>query len=128
MVYVAAPLSARFSYATDTLCSRYLIHFKPAQSNAAAYRWDFGDSTSDTVPSPYHEYARDGAYLVRLWVTNGICDSVSSEKIVIALPPAPVAAFSVPEAKLCTGNPFQIQNHSSGKDLDYSFKIDSIKL
>jgi gliding motility-associated-like protein len=32
----------------------------------------------------------------------------------------------VPEAKLCTGNPFQIQNHSSGKDLDYSFKIDSL--
>lgn len=42
-----------------------------------AYRWDFGDGTTGTGPTPTHQYSSNGYYTVSLIVNDGEEDSVT---------------------------------------------------
>ena len=57
--------------------------------------WDFGDSTSSTLPSPSHRYASDGVYNVSLTVTtsSGNTHTLTRPNFITAQQ-APDAAFS----------------------------------
>lgn len=57
--------------------------------------WDFGDSTSSTLPSPSHRYASDGVYDVSLTVTTSSGKSHTLTKAgFITAQQSPNAAFS----------------------------------
>ena len=38
--------------------------------NTIGWEWDFGDNTTDNIPSPAHTYAQRGAYVTRLIATS----------------------------------------------------------
>ena len=57
--------------------------------------WDFGDSTSSTLPSPSHRYASDGVYDVSLTVTTSSGNTNTRTKAnFITAQQSPDAAFS----------------------------------
>jgi hypothetical protein len=51
-----------FSYSGHNQSYQFTNHTTGAQH----YVWDFGDGTTDTVTNPQHQYAAQGAYVVRL--------------------------------------------------------------
>jgi PKD repeat protein len=62
---------------------------------AAAYLWDFGDGTTDTVPFPVHYYSQFGTYPLTLTVTNHCGNSASiTSSILIDSSAAVFANFS----------------------------------
>ena len=62
---------------------------------ALSYAWSFGDGGSATGVAPSHTYAQDGAYGVRLIVTDaaGLADTVTTTAAVANVAPA-IAAFA----------------------------------
>jgi PKD repeat protein len=58
--------------------------------SVASYAWTFGDGTTETGPTPSHEYTSVGAYTVRLTVTDnqGATDSRSKNINVVTNQPA----------------------------------------
>ena len=61
----------------------------------AEWLWDFGDSTSSTLPSPSHRYASDGVYDVSLTVTTSTGRRhTATKRSFITAQRAPRAAFS----------------------------------
>lgn len=86
------PPTANFVAASRTTCDG-AIQFVDSSINALSYRWDFGDNTSDTVASPYHQYANPGNYTVRLIVTNAFgSDTLIRTNYITILPNVSVLA------------------------------------
>ncbi len=54
------------------ICGLDTVHFYTSLQNYAAYLWDFGDSTTSTLPTPSHVYTEEGVYNVTLTVTDNI--------------------------------------------------------
>ena len=55
-----------------------------------SYRWEFGDGTSGSGPTPSHTYAAGGTYDVTLIVTDGLNTSARRlASVTLAGPPAP---------------------------------------
>lgn len=62
---------AAFTSNDSTSCnSPFIINFTNQSLNAAAYEWDFGDSTKSAGQNPSHTYTGSGKFTVRLIVTN----------------------------------------------------------
>ncbi len=60
------------------------ITFTDLSSGANQWDWDFGDFTSDVIPSPVHEYPDSGHYLVTQIVTNQFgCQDTVEHLIII---------------------------------------------
>jgi PKD repeat protein len=57
--------SAQFTYSGG---QNTTAQFFNQSVNATTYLWDFGDSTSSTLHSPSHTYAKNGTYLVCLTI------------------------------------------------------------
>jgi PKD repeat protein len=56
--------------------------FTDTSSNATSLLWDFGDGTTDTVPSPAHNFATSDTFTVCLYASNACgTDSVCQEII-----------------------------------------------
>src|SRR3954447_811760 len=55
-----APLSVNFSSAGST----------DPEGTALTYKWDFGDGATSTAPNPTHVFTTNGAYQVKLTVTD----------------------------------------------------------
>ncbi len=61
-----------------------LATFENQSSNAAYYRWDFGDGTgSAEFNPPPHRYYRNGNYTVTLQALNSSCGSVTTRTVPI---------------------------------------------
>jgi len=68
-------------YADFNVASSVMSELEPTfqfqnacSANTIGWGWDFGDNTTDNVPSPAHTYAQQGTYLARLVATsNGGC-------------------------------------------------------
>jgi PKD repeat protein len=69
--------TANFTQNIDSLT----ITLTNASSNAAVYRWDFGDGNTSTLPNPTHTYNTPGIYSVKLDAINP-CKTVSKTVIV----------------------------------------------
>jgi gliding motility-associated-like protein len=53
--------------------------------NTIGWQWDFGDNTTDNVPSPSHTYAQRGTYTARLIATsNGGCTDTTEMPVTVA--------------------------------------------
>jgi PKD repeat protein len=64
-------LAANFSFKTYK-CDLWLTNFSTAGpgTTITSYHWDFGDSTTSTLPNPIHTYATDGTYNVCLTIVG----------------------------------------------------------
>ena len=52
--------------------------------NTIGWNWDFGDNTTDNIPSPTHTYAAIGTYSVRLIATsNGGCSDTTTQDVIV---------------------------------------------
>jgi subtilisin family serine protease/PKD repeat protein len=71
-----------------------------AENDALTYRWDFGDGTTATGPTPTHTYAVKGTYTVTLTVSDGIHDSLPVTTTAMAQNRPPVAAMTGPATGL----------------------------
>lgn len=95
-----------FDFIQDSSTS---FHFLEQAVGEASYSWNFGDGSTSTIPSPYHDYAgfnQDSAY-VCLTVTNA-CGSSSYCQWVDICPPG-MSSFQVPPM-LCTGDTITFAN------------------
>lgn len=62
-----------------TGCAPYSIGFAPLFPNAVGVKWDFGDGTTSTAPSPIHNYSAKGVYTLKLiaQLPSNITDTLS---------------------------------------------------
>jgi gliding motility-associated-like protein len=60
-----------------------MIHFTNESSlNVIGWQWDFGDNTTDNIPSPAHTYPAIGTYNARLVTTSyGGCTDTTSQTV-----------------------------------------------
>jgi PKD repeat protein len=86
----------------------FIVQFQDlSTNNPTSWSWDFGDGTSSSVQNPLHQYPKEGAYNVRLTVSNPYGSDTSfktgtgtaSEPVVTT---APTAAPVKPAAPVVT--------------------------
>jgi gliding motility-associated-like protein len=85
---------ASFTQSDTTVCPMIDITFTNASTGPAlTYLWHFGDGATDTATNPLHNYAIEGNYTVRLFITDqyGCRDSVN--QLIHVAPPH--ASFTV---------------------------------
>jgi len=98
-IVVAELPRANFSASPTTGSAPLNVNFTDQSSGGSdvitEWLWDFGDSTSSTLPSPSHRYASDGVYDVTLTVTtsSGVSHSLTKSSFITAQK-APNASFS----------------------------------
>ena len=85
-------------------------HSSDPEGQPLTYSWDFGDGTTSTAANPTHTYSTRGPYQVRLTVSDGVQDSVST--------PITINAGSVPTATILT--PSNNLHFRAGDVISYS--------
>ena len=80
-----APLTVAFSSAGSS----------DPEGASLTYAWDFGDGQASTAPNPSHVYAVNGAYTVRLTVSDGQ-QQTSSTPLTIRVGRPPVVTLTSP--------------------------------
>ena len=63
----SSSIKAVFSYVADG----FKVNFTDYSTNAKEYLWEFGDTSTSTLPNPIHVYHSKGEFLAKLTVTNG---------------------------------------------------------
>lgn len=97
--------------AIDTLLTISLADTSTSAFQNPIYSWDFGDSTTSSLPNPTHSYASPGIYLVCLTITDS-CGSQTACQAVEVICPEPEADF-VP---MVVGNTVTFNNTSTTAD------------
>jgi len=118
--------NANFSY-TNNLCATYLVPFIDGSTasigSIASWDWSFGDTKTDSLQNPLHQFELDGNYITKLVViqTNGCKDSISFP---ISIIPTPNADFAVYNTCITESTSFINGTTISGSNLltyDWSF-------
>lgn len=80
----AAALStnSNWSYTSDDLDFNFT---REAITNAASYKWDFGDGATSTLQNPSHSFANPGAYTIKLSAASN-CGSTYEFSVQINAP------------------------------------------
>jgi PKD repeat protein len=100
------PPIAAFTANTTLTCSGSVI-FTNNSTNAASFKWYFGDSDSSSLLNPTHVYTSSGLYTVTLIATNnfGVDTTIISNYINVTLNNGPVNAICSPvTTSYCCGN------------------------
>jgi len=109
-ITVLAPPGHYDGYTTTCDGSRNLITFNYTQSGATSIRWDFGDGTSQTTPGNVgqvkHVYPRTGTYYINLDATNGVCDNLNSDVVMVLMRQNPV--LSAASATVCSNGSLNV--------------------
>lgn len=90
---------AQFSTVDTLTCVGKPVSFANSSTGPQlSYRWDFGDGQSSTLRNPVHNYAAEGVYTVRLFITDqyGCEDSLPRQSYVKVR--NPVAQFSMSDS------------------------------
>ncbi|MEM6766366.1 MAG: PKD domain-containing protein, partial [Bacteroidota bacterium] len=103
--------TAEFTSSSQVGCSPQLITFtdlSTGPANIGSWDWTFGDGGAAAVTNPSHTYAVDGAYDVRLLVTdvNGCQDSIRKDQFIRLSHPQ--ADFSFNVAQVCPNEPIGV--------------------
>jgi PKD repeat protein len=70
-IRVLDPPVADFAVSGTSGCAPLLIGFTNLSTgDVSDWFWDFGDDSTSTLSSPYHEYLQEGVYTVKLRVQN----------------------------------------------------------
>jgi gliding motility-associated-like protein len=64
------------------------ISFSNLSSNSNVWNWDFGDQTSSSDESPFHNYTQPGVYTIKLTASNqyGCADSLTKQNYIYIYP------------------------------------------
>ena len=65
----------------NSLLVNFTAFVEPFDENTT-YFWDFGDGSTGTEATPYHEYSEEGEYTVSMTVTNDECGEMIYEDVV----------------------------------------------
>ncbi len=108
---------------SDTMLSlpSAIAYFTNNSSNAASYYWDFGDGTTSTDQSPWHEYSSTGVYDVLLIVSNDACAD-DTMNFTITVGAASIGESQIEMVKIFP-NPFE-----SLIQIQSNLKIEEVKL
>ena len=118
-IHVLDPPVADFAVSTTTGCAPLLVGFTNLSTGEVSeWSWDFGDDSTSTLSSPYHEYLEEGVYTVKLYVQNdcALDSMVRTEYITVsgqaradfvAEPPAGSAPLEVQFTDLSVNEPFE---------------------
>ncbi|MEO5905122.1 MAG: PKD domain-containing protein, partial [Saprospiraceae bacterium] len=93
--------------------------FNSAGSIGTSYTWNFGDCNTSNLQNPVHIYEEEGAYTVKLTVSNQ-CGSDIHTSIVTVID-APVALFTSNVTEGCVPLAVQFINQSIGLVTSYSW-------
>ena len=96
VINLAFALTAKFVTNTNTICPNGTIVFTDSSSsNAASWKWFFGNGDSSTVQNPTYTYTKPGTYIVTLEVfTSAGCPSnIFSDTIYVSPLPKPNFTF-----------------------------------
>ena len=99
----------------DTLGCTGVLNVATANqtTNANFYVWDWGDNSGTTsITSPTHLYNIQGAYLITLVASDGICKDTASQAVKISV--KPVANFDVSDTLTCDTARVQFINLTTG--------------
>jgi PKD repeat protein len=61
-------LAAQWSFLVTDMARRQVTFTDESQGRVTKWKWDFGDGTTSTAPSPVHQYREAGKYIVVLEV------------------------------------------------------------
>ena len=119
LIHVTEVATVDFTAAPQTGCSAPLqVRFTSSVSPAGSYSylWDFGDGGTSSAPNPIHLYTTTGDFTITLTVTdpNGCQETVQKDNFVLINTPA--ADFQALSTTVCTGQPVQFENLSTGAD------------
>ena len=103
-VEVSALPTADFTF-SHSGCFNIPVQFTDASNGNGQqikkWKWDFGDSNTDTLQNPAHTYSASGSYPVKLVVINSIgCSNTKTKPFTIE--PQPFAKFGI-SVLLCAG-------------------------
>ena len=108
--------TASFSLSQLTYCPGSSVQFNyDGSSDAVNYFWNFGDTSTDTLPNPTHAYSDTGIYSVTLITTNA-CNKTDTfiNPITINSSATALAAFEVyPDINVCPSTLLSFVNLSS---------------
>ena len=79
---------AKFSTSRDTGCAPMTVQFDDESLRANEFFWDFGNNdTTSSVKNPVRTFNQPGTYLVKLGVTDSICQSTDTAyKYIVVYP------------------------------------------
>ena len=101
-------------------CKPYTIGFSNAGAVITGYLWDFGDSSTSTLPAPVHNYSNAGTYTVKLFLTVGAgCQDVITNTIVVGN----VNPMKVDSMNICFGVPSQFTLLNSAAFTNYNWNF-----
>lgn len=90
--------------------------------NASKYFWDFGDGYTSTAKSLKHAYSKEGNYTVSFSATSDFnCKKDTSFNVFVTTPP--IADFDIPIKEGCAPFLLNINNNSSGFNINQSWFI-----
>ncbi len=103
------------SFICPDVCSYDLADFTDmtginAPGIISQWDWNFGDSNTDNIASPSHQYASDGSYDITLTTTSAD-GCVDDTTITVVIYPIPVASFTAGD--VCVNTPPMYFNESS---------------
>ncbi|GAB4406115.1 MAG: hypothetical protein OHK0039_07600 [Bacteroidia bacterium] len=117
LVSVTEVAQVSFAANPTTGCAAPLVvNFTSTVTPAGSYSylWDFGDGTTSSAPNPTHVYNTNGDYSITLTITdaNGCQEQVRRDNYILIN--QPVADFRALDLAVCTGQPVQFENLSTG--------------
>lgn len=87
-----------FDVVPEAPTTRDVVHFQAravdVDGQVTGMLWDFGDGNTSTERAPYHQFVRDGNYLVRLEVTDDAGGVGFAERVVRVGNSAPLVEFN----------------------------------
>ena len=98
------PPVPEFSYTEDNGLVKFTNTSNDPDGDELSYVWDFGDNTTSTQVSPEHQYAKSGAYTVKLTANDGAATVTKEHSVNVSIiDPVvnhkPVAMFSYSAAQ-----------------------------
>ncbi|MDI9357610.1 MAG: PKD domain-containing protein [Phycisphaerales bacterium] len=113
---VSATLKAVAIY-PQTACYQTPIIFKNASIGGTNFNWSFGDGTASSAFEPIHSYQQPGTYLVKLVVTDVVCNLKDSTQSYLAVGGQPTVNFDfTPDKNAQEVNAIPTFNNLSSSD------------
>jgi len=114
-IHIASGAKAAFTSSASSTCSApATVNFinNSTGNGTLTYQWDFGDSSTSTLPNPSHVFNSSGSFTIRLIVSNSVGCSDTLTKTNFVTIGTTKADFTYPTS-ICEGASFNLTNTSN---------------